>query len=217
MHLRDSDRRHSRQRALECVVVLRRKADDHIRGEVELLERLEPRPVLADRVATAHRPEDVVVARLQRNVKVVRHDRRRAQRVDQFRGDVVDLDRREAKALEAFDRAYLPDQPGQREPCFTIAEAAEVDAGEHDLAVALCDATADLSQDCVRRAAARPAADERDDTEGAREGAAVLDLDEGTDAVETVLGLHAADRADVACDGGGDVLALPDDDPNVGR
>ena len=45
----------------------------------------------------------------------------------------------------------------------------------------------------------RPA-DEGDHTEGTRERAAVLDLDERAHAVEPVLGVDAADRAHVARD-----------------
>ena len=217
VHLRDPGLRDGRQRVRERAVVLGREADDHVGREVEVLERLEPRAVLPDRVAAPHRPEDVVVTRLQRHVQVARDDRRLAHRLDQVARDVVDLDRREAEALEAVDRARLPDQPGQRQPGGPVAEAAEVDAGEHDLAVALRDAPPDLSEHRLCRAAARGAANERDHAEGARERAAVLDPHERANPVEAVLRLDAADRADVACDRLGDVLAAPGDDADVVR
>jgi len=52
----------------------------------------------------------------------------------------------------------------------------------------------------VGRSAPRRAANERDHAEVARERAAVLNLDEGADPVETRVGLDAADCADVPGD-----------------
>ena len=48
------------------------------------------------------------------------------------RVDVVHLDRGQAQARQPGDRAGLADEPRQREPR-AVAEAAEVDPGEHDL------------------------------------------------------------------------------------
>ena len=59
------------------------------------------------------------------------------------------------------------------------------------------------------------AADERDHAEGAGKTAPVLDLDEGANAVEAVVGLDAADRADVAGDRRRRLLAPPGDDEDV--
>ena len=98
-------------------------------------------------------------------------------------------------------RAGLADEPRQRVAGLAVAEAAEVDAGEDDLAVALRDAALDLAEHRVGAAAARRPADERDHAEGAREAAAVLDLHERARPVEPRVGLDAADRADVAGDG----------------
>ena len=98
-------------------LVLGREADDHVGREVEVLERLDPRPELADRVAAPHRAQDVVVTRLQRDVQMAGDDRRLAHRLDQVGGDVVDLDRREPEPLEA--RRSSPAariRPGEREP-----------------------------------------------------------------------------------------------------
>ena len=79
------------------------------------------------------------------------------------------------------------------------------------------DAAPDLGEHGVRAAAARGAAHERDDAEAAREAAAVLHLDERAHAVEPRVGLHAADRADVAGDERRRLLAAPGDDDDVLR
>src|SRR5438445_778917 len=96
----------------------------------------------ARRVAAAHRAEDAVVARLQRYMQVAARGRRLAERVDELVVDVVDLDRGETKPLEARCRSCLPDEPGQAIAGGAVAIAAQVDAGEDDLAVTLRDATA---------------------------------------------------------------------------
>ena len=158
------------------------------------------RRYVRDGVAAAHRAQDVVVARLERHVQVAARGRRLAQRADELVVDVVDLDRGEAEPLEAGRRAGLADEPRQAVAGGAVAVAAEVDPGEDDLAVALRDAAADLAEHRLGGAAARGAAHERDDAEAARERAAVLHLDEGANAVEAGVGLHAADRADVARD-----------------
>jgi hypothetical protein len=118
---------------------------------------------------------------------------------------------------QAIRERLLADEARQRETRLAVAEAAEVDARQHDLAVALRDTTADLGEHVGGPPAARAAADERDHAEGAREGAAVLDLDEGADPVEPRLGPHAADRADVARDGSRGLLRPPGDDDDVLR
>ena len=83
--------------------------------------------------------------------------------------------------------------------------------------VTLGDAAPDLGQHRVGAAAPRLAANERDHAERAGERAAVLDLDECTDAIETMLGANAADRTDVPGDGLGDLLASPGDHDDVRR
>src|SRR6476660_2880173 len=106
--------------------------------------------------------------------------RRLAKRGNELLVDVVDLDRREAAPLEARRCAGLAHEP--RQAVAGGAVAAEVDAGEHDLAMTLHDAAADLAEDRLGRAAPRFSAHERNDAEAARERASVLNLDEGTDA-----------------------------------
>jgi hypothetical protein len=71
------------ERARERLVVLAGKADDDVGREVELGERLEPRDVLGRRVATLHRAQDAVVARLERDMEMPRRRRRLAQRRDE--------------------------------------------------------------------------------------------------------------------------------------
>ncbi len=79
----------------------------------------------------------------------------------------------------------------------------------------LGDPAADLAEDRLDTAAARAAANERDDAEGAGEGAAVLDAHEGPRALEAPIRLDAADRADVTGDEGGRLLGAAADDDHV--
>ena len=60
--------------------------------------------------------------------------------------DMVDLDRRETQPLDALDRACCSDQVGELHAGGAVAEAAEVDAGEDDLAVALRHPPPDLAE-----------------------------------------------------------------------
>src|SRR5581483_4546511 len=90
-------------------------------------------------------------------------------------------------------------------------------AREHDLLVALLDAPAHFGQDRGGAAAARRAADERDHAEVARERTAVLDLHERAHTVEARVGLHAADRADVAGDERRSLFTPTRDDGDAGR
>ena len=138
VHLGEPGALDGRERALERGVVLGREADDHVAREVELAgERLEPAQVRRGRVAAAHRAQDAVVAGLERHVQVPADGRRLAQRGDELVVDVVDLDRAEPQPLEPGRRARLADEPRQVVAGVAVAEAAEVDPGEDDLAVAL--------------------------------------------------------------------------------
>ena len=121
---------------------------------------------------------------------------------------LISIDERRSRSRPSIAPAAA-DQARQGHPGGAIAEAAEVDAGEHDLAVALRRPPPDLAEHGLGRAAAGGAAHERDDAERAREGAAVLDLDERAHALEPVVRLHAADRPHVGGDGVGDLLAAP--------
>src|SRR5919197_836259 len=83
--------------------------------------------------------------------------------------------------------------------------------------MALRDAPPDLGEDRSGAPAPRSTPDERDDTEVAREAAAVLDLDEGADAIKPGVRADTADRAHVAGHEGGGLLARPRHDRDVGR
>src|SRR5437764_13713686 len=149
---------------------------------------------------------------------MARRGRRLAQRIDESRAHVVDLDRREPESLEPRCLTGGTDEPRQVESLLTVAIAAEVDAREHDFAMPLRDAAGDLGEHGARAAAARTAPDERDDAEVAREAATVLNLDERADAIEASVRLHAADRTDIAGDElGGLLAALRDDDDVLGQ
>src|SRR5262245_59341189 len=124
---------------------------------------------------------------------------------------MVDLDRGEPKTLEARRRTGFPHEARQAVPRIPVAIAAEIDARQDDLAVALVDAARDLTEHGMRAAAPRTSADEWDDAEVAGERAAVLHLHERADTVEPRVGLDAADRADVAGDEAGRLLASPRD------
>ena len=138
------------ERARERGVVLGREADDHVARQVELVrERLEPAEVGGGRVAASHRAQDAVVAGLERDVEVARGGRRLAQRGDERVAHVVDLDRAEPQAVEARRRADLAHEARQVVAGVAVAEAAEVDPGEDDLAVPLLDAATHLAQDGV--------------------------------------------------------------------
>ena len=122
--------------------------------------------------------------------------------------------RRRSRPVELAD---LPDEPRQRVAGVPVAIAAQVDAGQDDLAVALRDPPAHLVEHRGSSAAARAAAHERDHAEVAGEAAAVLDLHERTHAIEACVGLHAADRAHVARHEGRRLLASPPHDGDVLR
>ena len=178
---------------------------------------VELRDVLRDRVAPLHRPQDAVVSRLERDVQMERRRVRLAERGDQVVGEVVHLDGGQPKPLDTGERTGFAHESRERVPGFAVAEAAEVDAREDDLAMPLRHAPLDLGKNGSGAAAPRAAANERDHAERARERAAVLDLHERARALETRVRLDAADRADVARDDVGNVLARPCDHGDVGR
>ena len=147
MHLRDPGLGDDRERALERLVGLARKADDHVGRQVELVaQRLEPAEVRRGGVAARHVAEHAVVARLKRDVQVVADGRRLAKGCDEVGANVVDLDRREAEAREPRRRARVPNESRQVVAVLAVAVAAEVDPGQHHLAVSLLDALPDLRE-----------------------------------------------------------------------
>ncbi len=218
VHLRQPGLAHRCKRRREGALVLGREADDDVARQVELaLKRRQPAEIRRDGITAPHRTEHAVVAGLERDVQVRAHGRCVAQGVDERVVHVVDLDRREAEPLEPGCRAGLAHEPRQVVAGRPVAVAAEVDAGEHDLAMPLIHAAGDLGEYRVRTAAARRAADERDHAEVAREAATVLHLDERAHPVEARVRLDATDRADVAGDEGRCFLAAARDDDDVVR
>ena len=119
--------------------------------------------------------------------------------------------------LQAGRRARLPHESRECVTGGPVAEAAQVDARQHDLAVSVRDAPPDLGEHGSGRATSRSSADEGNHAERARERAPVLDLHECSDAIEAVVGGHAADRADVAGDEGGRLVACPPSDDDARR
>ena len=129
-----------------------------------------------------------------------------AERIEQVAVGLDRVDRRDAQPLEL--RHVPQDLPHQRSEPRAAGQvrpvAGDVDAGEHDLAIAVLVQPAHLRDDLAHRHRARIAAAERDDAEGAAMIAAVLDLHEGArvavDAFDQVKrGL--AHRHDVVDDG----------------
>ena len=121
-----------------------------------------------------------------------------AQGRDQLSAQVVHLDGRQPEPLHAGNRSHLAHQASEVVARLAVAEATEVDPGEHDLGMPLGDTLADFRKNRVRAPAASAAAHERNHAERARERAPVLDLDEGASPLEPSGGLHAADGADIS-------------------
>src|SRR5205085_1569682 len=153
---------HELERAHEGGLVFVREADYHVTREVEVAQRRQATEERRGVVAAAHRPQNVVVAGLKRDVQVASEDRRLPQRLDELRRQVIDLDRGEPQPGQALDPADGADEAGQREAGLPVAVAAEVDAGQDNLLVALADAATNLAQDRRGAAAPRGPADERD-------------------------------------------------------
>ena len=97
---------------------------------------------------------------------------------------MVHLDRGETQPLHSGQRAGLANQPREGVPVLAVAEASEVHAREHDLAMTLRHPPANLGENRAGATAACAATNERDDAEGARERTAVLDLHERADPLD---------------------------------
>src|SRR5206468_1558087 len=110
------------ERFAKRALVLRRKADDHVGREVEVLaERSDTVQIRPGGVATCHVAKNAVVAGLQRNVQVPTDGRRLAQGAHELVSHVVDLDRREPQARDSWDCPGFTDEP--REPIAVVAVA----------------------------------------------------------------------------------------------
>ena len=130
-----------------------------------------------------HAAQHAVGARLQRRMHVLGDPRRRRHQPQQVVGKIHRLDGAEPQPLDFGFGEQQPDQVGQPHAAARLpAPAAQVDAAEHDFAIAPRQA-ADLLDHLLRRSAAAAAAHERNDAERAAIVAAVLDLQIGAGAV----------------------------------
>ena len=132
--------------------------------------------VLRGRVAPAHRREDRVAARLQRHVQVRTERLGRGENAEEPGRQIERLDAREPDARDA-GRGDRLDDVGQ--PRVAIVVAADVDAGEHDLARTRGHERSRLGRQLVKRDGARYPASVRHDAVRAEVVAAVLDLQHG--------------------------------------
>src|SRR3954451_11945033 len=163
VHLREAGGLDGAQGLLERGVALGGEADDHVAREVELArERREATQIGGRGVAAAHCTQHAVVAGLERDVQVLADRPCLAQRRHERGAHVLDLDRAQPEPLEPLRLTRGAHEARQVVAGSAIAEAAEVDAGENDLAVALGDAPFDLCQHRIGAPAPRRAADERD-------------------------------------------------------
>src|SRR6185436_1917958 len=142
-------------------------------------QRFEAAQVGSRGIATRHRAEHAVVTGLQWHVQVACQYGCLAQCRDELVVDVIDLDRREPQSCEIRNRSRLAEKASERVPGLAVPVAAQVDPGQHYLAMPLVDPAPDLGEHRPRGPAARGAAYKRDDAEVAGEAAAVLHLDEG--------------------------------------
>src|SRR4029450_13119901 len=125
VELRQPSLANDAQRVREGALVLGRKADDHVRGEIEVLECREAPQIGLGRVAASHRAQHTVVAGLERDVQMTRNIRSLAKRGHKSVVDVVDLDRRETQTVELRRLARLTDELRERVAGRAVAEATE--------------------------------------------------------------------------------------------
>ena len=131
-------------------------------------------------VVATHRGEDGVIAALERYVKVAAEDTGGAEKGDEFIGDLPRFDRAQPETLDRAVLGATPDNPLQvRRGGKVAAVGAEVDPGEHDLAIPACGQGRDPGLHLPgREAPARPPG-VGDDAVGTEGVAPVLDLQEG--------------------------------------
>ena len=152
------------------------KADDDIRGEGRIRDALRD-PVACGQkllhvVSPAHGAENRVVAGLKRHMEVRAEPAGlRRHEVEQRFVDLVDFDGREPYAAEGGQGQKAFDEVGK-----SIVPA-EMDSGEHDLAVSVVQEPLRFVHRIVQGAAGRAAAHVGDDAEGAVEVAAVFHLE----------------------------------------
>ena len=144
VHLRDAARRHG-------LIVFANAASSSVGKptitsvvRLKSSSALDPPAELPDRVAPPHGAQDAVVAGLERDVEVRRDHRRLAHGRDQLGVTwFTSIDESRSRSSPSIAPAFA-NEAGEREPSLAIAEAAEVDTGQDDLAVPLRDAAPDL-------------------------------------------------------------------------
>ena len=126
------------------------------------------------RVAALHPLEDHVVASLQRQMQMRHQPLVGGERVEQVGVGLDGIDRGQSQPLELRHLA----KKSFHQQAEARRVAGDVDAGQHDLAMAALDQEARLRDHIGNRHRSRIAAAERDDAEGAAVVAAILDLQE---------------------------------------
>ena len=186
------------ERAGEHGLGLGRKTGDDVAAE----HHVGPQPAhlsaerdgVGAQVPALHALQDEIVAGLQREMQVRHQPRVGRERVEQVGIGLHRIDRGEPQPLELRhvfqDLLHQRAEPGRARKI--LAVAGEIDAGEHDLAIAARAQRAHLRHHLAHRHRTRIAAAIRDDAEGAAVVAAVLHLHEGArvpfDAVDEMRG-----------------------------
>jgi len=175
-----------RQRVREHAGILGRKAGDQVGADRDSgargLEPFDEPHRVGAAVAPLHPPQHHVVARLERQVDMRHHARLLRQQREQRGVDAVGVERREAEAVEAGEGEQRFGQRGEAGAA-VVAIAGEIDAGEHDLALAAVERGARGGDDGFdARRPCRPACKHRG-AEGAIVRAAGLDAQKGAGVV----------------------------------
>ena len=175
-----------RLRVREVGVGLAGEANDHIGGQCDVggmrSQGGDQVEVVATPVEATHALEYAVAAGLQWDVKVPAESRRRGQ-LDQLGGEVVGIDGAETKPCRG-DRRQQPPNERCEGVAAVAAEGAQVDAGQHDLAIAIGDRLLRALDQCGLVLALRHAAGAPHDAVGAAVIAAVLHFEEESRARE---------------------------------
>src|SRR5665213_2086581 len=147
-----------------------------------------------------HPLENEVVAGLQRQMQMRHQAPLARQSVEQFGVGFYRVNRRQAQARDLLHLAQ--DAFDQRtQPPFAVAVTGDIDAGEHDLAIAALGKRTHLRHDIIHWQRARIAAAKWNDAEGTTVVAAVLHLHESARMAREhvdAMRRHGARRHDVA-------------------
>jgi hypothetical protein len=187
------------ERPLEHVVRLGRKAGDDIGAEDDVRSQAAHARAeggcIGARMPALHALEDHVVARLQGKMQM-RHQAWLVRKgIDQVIVDLSGIDRGEPQPRETghCGENLLHHRPEALPAREMLAIAGEIDAGQHDFAVALFDQLACVGEDVCGRERTRISAPEWNNAERAAMVAAGLDLQKGAGAV-----FMAFERTDIA-------------------